>query len=235
MRGKHYHSEMRKELSTTPNIVCYITDTETTGLSAKDNDVIEISMCRLIPNGSSYTEEQKTWLLRAINPKTIQEEALKINGHKREDILHLTKFGKENYRIPTDVVSEIEDWILTDNVSAVDRIFAGQNPKFDIDALMELWKRCGRPNEDDFPFMLQNGNRVIDTKQIVTLFDACTGRRRKLYNLSALVKATGIKKGKAHQASEDVRMTKDLLLFLINIIKPSVIEQFSGCYPDGDE
>lgn len=215
--------------------VIYVCDTETTGLNAVENDVIELSMFRLLPqNDGSYEEQQRTWLLKAVNPKTISDEALSKNGHKREDILHLSKFGKENYLLPQDVVDQVEAWMMEDNVSAIDRVFAGQNPKFDVDFLKELWKRCGRLTDDEFPFMIGNGNRLIDTKQIVVLFDICTGRRRKHYNLSSLVKALGVKKGKAHKADEDTRMTKDLMMKLISIIKAVVAEQFKDAYPNDE-
>lgn len=211
--------------------VIYVCDTETTGLDAVLNDVIEISMCRVNMDAEGTVEtEQKTWLLKALDAKTIQDEALAINGHKREDILHLSKFGKENYRLPAEVVAEIELWMMDDNVSAVDRIFAGQNPNFDINALKELWRKVDSPTT--FPFAVENNNRVIDTKQIVTLFDLCIGKRRLYYNLSALVKAFGVKKGKAHQAAEDTRMTTDLLVKLLEPIRQVVAESFKDCYPD---
>lgn len=213
--------------------VIYVCDTETTGLSPTENDVIEISMARLAPkDDGSYEEDQKTWCLKALNPKTIQDEALAINGHKREDILCVSKYGKETYRDPNTVLDEIEAWMMEDNVSSMDRIFAGQNPNFDIQMLQELWKRMGRPGEENFPFFLKNGNRVIDLKQIVVLFDICTGRRRKFYNLSSFVKALGVKKGKAHQAAEDVRMTKDAIMKLVSMIKPTVADGFKDCYPE---
>jgi DNA polymerase III alpha subunit (gram-positive type) len=212
--------------------VIYVCDTETTGLDAEANDVIEISACRLMYDQGQVQSEQKTWLLKAMNPATIQEEALKINGHKREDILHLTKYGKDNYVLPSVVVPEIEMWIMEDNVSNVDRIFAGQNPNFDILALQALWRKTGSP--DTFPFAVEKGNRIIDTKQIATLFDICTGRRRQHYNLSSLVKAFGVKKGKAHQAAEDVRMTTDLLIKFLEPIRPVVLTVFGQAYGDDD-
>lgn len=222
-------------MAATNGYVIYICDTETTGLDASQHEVVEISMSRIIPqDDNSYNEEQRSWLIKAINPKTISDEALAINGHKREDILHISKFGKENYLLPQAVVDDIEMWMMGDNVSAMDRIFAGQNPNFDIDMLKAMWRRNNRTDED-FPFAVERGNRVVDTKMIVTLFDICTGRRRKYYGLGKLVKACGVKKDKAHRADGDVRMTRDLLLKLIAIIQPAVAEQFYTCYSDDEE
>ena len=52
--------------------VIYVCDTETTGLEPTQNDVIELSMFRLLPNDDgSYEEQQRTWLIKAANPKTI--------------------------------------------------------------------------------------------------------------------------------------------------------------------
>ncbi|HVI41037.1 MAG TPA: 3'-5' exonuclease [Anaerovoracaceae bacterium] len=213
--------------------VIYVCDTETTGLDPVENDVIEISACRLtFDSEGKPTTEQKTWLLKALNPKSIQDEALAINGHKREDICHMSKYGKENYKLPADVASDFELWIMEDGVSSMDRIFAGQNPNFDIQALQELWKKVGSPGT--FPFSLENGNRVIDTKQIATLWDLCVGKRRLYYNLSSLVKAFGVKKGKAHKADEDVRMTTDLLIKLLEPVRALVATTFKDCYPDED-
>ena len=218
----------------TSGYVIYICDTETTGLDPEQNEVIELSMSRLIPQeNGSYDESQETWLIKATNPSSISDEALAVNGHKREDILHISKYGKDNYKLPSVAIDEIESWILQDNVSAIDRIFAGQNPTFDINMITSFWKRHGRAPED-FPFAIDRGNRVIDTRMIVTLFDICTGRRRKYYGLGQLVKACSVKKDKAHRADGDVRMTRDLLLKLVSIIQPAVKENFSSCYSDDE-
>ena len=78
----------------TDGYVLYCIDIESTGLDPSLHDVIEISMCRMTPKGvDDYEEEQKTWLVKAMNPVTIQDEALRINGHKREDICHQTALG----------------------------------------------------------------------------------------------------------------------------------------------
>ncbi len=211
--------------------IIYVVDTETTGLDHIKNDVIEISMCR-ITISDEIKREQKTWLLRALNAEAISDEALQINEHKREDILCLTKVGKENYREPSEVIIEIEKWVAEDNVSVFDRVFVGQNPLFDVNFLKELWKKAG--SSDTFPFMLDSGTRILDVKQIATLVDLCTGHRRRYYNLSTLVKSFGIKKAKAHTAAGDVQMTTDLLLTMLEPFISIILEKFKHCYSEQD-
>lgn len=211
--------------------VLYVMDTETTGLE-EDNDVVEISMSRFSMDNPDE-RDQKTWYLKALNPLTIQDDALRINGHKREDILHFTKFGRETYKEPTEVVAEIERWVLEDDVSAVDRIAGGQNILFDIKMLKALWARVGAT--ETFPFAVEKNNRIIDTKQFAIAIDLCTGRRRRFYNLSSLVKAFKVKKRKAHRAEDDVAMTVDLLVKMLEPLKPAISEAFKECYTDNDQ
>jgi DNA polymerase III epsilon subunit-like protein len=211
--------------------VIYIIDTETTGLDAVKNDVIEISACRLTM-GDEVTRDQKTWYLKAMSPETIEDEALAINHHNKSDILWLTKAGKDKYRLPSDVVVEIENWIAEDGLSSLDRIFAGQNPQFDVNALTELWRKTGSP--ETFPFLLTNNSRIIDTKMLAAMIDVCTGKRRRYYNLGTLVKSFGVKKAKAHTAEGDVQMTADLLLKMITPLIPIISETFKDCYTDLD-
>jgi len=213
--------------------VLYVIDTETTGLDAEKNDVIEASFCRLNFLSENVDREQKTWLFKALNPDTIEAEALAINGHKREDILGLTTFGENNYLHPKDVIPEIENWIMDDNMSAMDRIFVGQNPIFDINALKALWKRVD--SLETFPFELERNNRVLDVKQLAVLVDLCIGKRRRYYNLGNLVKSFGVKKGKAHQAAEDVRMTTDILMAILTPLKTTIQENFKECYTNEDK
>jgi DNA polymerase III alpha subunit (gram-positive type) len=212
--------------------VIYCTDTETTGLDPVTNEIVELSMSRLIPEGEGYRREQKTWFIRALHPETISDEALAVSGHKREDVLHLTQYGRDTYREPSEVVSEVTMWIMDDDVSSMDRIFSGQNPRFDLDFTTEFYRRYD--TVEAFPFSCERGNRMIDLKQMVLLFDICTGRRRKAYNLSSIVKNLGVKKGKAHRAEDDVRMTEDSIMNLVGTIRPIVREKFMSCYGNDD-
>lgn len=207
----------------------YIFDTETTGFNPEIHEIIELSAIRLTSQlDGSFTREQKTWYLRSLSSETIQQEALAVNGHRLADILWQTEVGRAKYKEPSEVVVDIERWILDDNVSALDRIFAGQNPKFDLDFCQSLWKRQGAL--DSFPFALGNERRLLDTQQIVLLIDICTGKRRLNYNLGSLVKSFEVKKGKAHQAEEDTRMTADLLEKTVMGIAPAIREKFMDAY-----
>jgi DNA polymerase III alpha subunit (gram-positive type) len=208
--------------------VIYINDTETTGTDPKIHDVIELSLYRFSFCPNQIKEEQKTWFLKAQNFGNIQDEALKVNGHKRADITWMTNEGKLKYQEPKLVVPEVEMWMMEDQVSSVDRIFCGHNPDFDIDFTQELWNRVG--SKDTYPFSVENGNRVLDTKQLLLFIDICTGKRRQYYNLSSMVEALEVKKGKAHQASEDVRMTKDSLIKMVEPIRETVKEKFKDSY-----
>ena len=211
--------------------IIYVCDTETTGMDFKIHDVIEVSLCRFFMGASE--REQRTWYIKAVNPTTIQEEALKINGHKREDIIHFSNAGKEKYKEPFDVVLDIENWIMGDDVSIMDRMLVGQNISFDINMLKELWNRVGAA--DTFPWDIDKGKRSLDTQQICNFIDLCTGKRRRYTNLGTLVKAFGVKARKAHRAEDDVTMTADLLVKMLEPLMPIAIELFSKCYTDFDQ
>lgn len=185
----------------------YILDTETTGLDAFRNDVIELSIYRL------SNDSQKTWRIKAENPDTITKEALRVNGHKLEDITHKTKFGIETYLPQNKVIVDVENWMMEDGVSPEDRIVAGQNCAFDLQFLRELWRRCS--SEDTIPF----GRKTVDTLQIAILFDLISNRKRDSYKLTSLCKDFSVKLEKAHKADADVRMTKDLLLKQLEHLK----------------
>lgn len=178
--------------------VIYIADTETTGLDFVNNDIIELSMYRL------NDHVQKTWCLKPINQDMIDAGALRINGHKLEDLKHQTKVGAERYKDPNKIIVEIENWVAEDNVPAESRILVGQNINFDKNMLERLWIKCN--SKDSFPF----GRRTLDTMQIEFFLDWCKGSMSEGYSLSNLVKKYGVKNEKAHTAEADVKATKEV-------------------------
>lgn len=176
----------------------YVVDTETTGLSM-DCDIIEVSFYKL------ETGEQKTWHLKAVNESIIEATALEVNHHRLEDITWKTEEGKQKYRLPEEVLPEIENWIAEDSSSALDRVMVGHNVYFDSERLKFLWERnsCA----ETYPF----GRSSMDTKTLAIFLDWIEEKNEGSYALGSIVKRLGITKRKAHTASEDVAMTVDML------------------------
>ena len=186
----------------------YFVDTETTGLE-KFNSIIELSLFRL------NDERQMTWCLTSDANDNISTDALRVNGHKLEDIKHMTAFGKETYKAPSKVLPEIENWMLQDNDTPENRIFIAQNSQFDLQFMLELWRRenC----VDTFPW----GNRpkVIDTIQFQLILDLAHNEKSPYLNLGSLVDKYKVKKLKAHKAAEDTIMMKDVFLAQMKTIQ----------------
>lgn len=180
------------------NYVIYVADVETTGLDYFKNDVIELSLYRLTD------DTQKTWCLKPINTDSIDSGALRINGHKLEDITHQTKYGKETYKDPNKVIVEIENWIMEDDVPTENRILCGQNIGFDKIMLEQLWFKCNA--KDTFPF----GRRMMDTMMIEFFLDWCKGSMAEGYSLANLTKKYGVVNAKAHTAAADTKSTKEV-------------------------
>lgn len=210
--------------------ILYVVDTETTGLDPNKNEIIELSMCRFQLNEPEEKHEIKTWLLKAMNPETVEDSALRISKHKREDILHLTKFGQDNYKNPSKLLPEIENWIASDDFAVDERIMVGQNVLFDYEMMLSLWEKNN--NRDTFPFQTGPNKNVLDTKSLALLIDVCVGKKRDRYALGTLVKAFGIKKRKAHQAETDALMTRDLFIKQITPLISIIKECFNDCYED---
>lgn len=182
----------------------YVTDVETTGLDSHLHDVIELSILRL------STGEQKTWTLKPTNAETIDPGALRVNGHKMEDLRWETRSGKETYREASEVLIEVENWLANDGMPAAQRVLLGQNVSFDKDMLEQLWLKCN--SKDSFPF----GRRFLDTMQIEFFMDWAhsqltnSDKMAQGYSLSNLVKKYGVKNEKAHTAAADVKATKEV-------------------------
>lgn len=187
--------------------VVYVADVETTGLDSRLNDVIEMSLYRMSDG------QQKTWCLKPINTNNIDAAALRINGHKLEDLLHQTKYGRETYREPTSVIIEVENWMAEDGMPTENRVLVGQNINFDKDMFEQLWIKCN--SKDSLPF----GRRIMDTMQLAFAMDYARGAFSEGYSLSNLIKKYGIKNDKAHTAEADVKATKELFLAQMNELK----------------
>lgn len=187
--------------------VIYVADVETTGLDSRLYDIIELSLFRLSDG------VQKTWCIKPTNPANFEAAALRINGHKLEDIRHETKAGRDRYLDPSQVLVEIENWMNEDGVPTENRVMCGQNIGFDYERLQQLWVKCN--SADTFPF----GRRTIDTMGIEFFLDLCKGMMAEGYSLNNLIKKYGVKNDKAHTAEADTKATKEVFEQQISFFK----------------
>lgn len=194
--------------------VIYVADVETTGLDNRVNDVIELSLIRMTDG------VQKTWCIKPFNPDAIDPDSLRINGHKLEDLLHKTKEGRERYLDPISVAVDIENWTMEDGAKTSERILAGHNVSFDLDFLEQHWIK-GKA-KDSFPF---NVKRQLDTMQIEFFMDLCKGKMAEGYSLKNLTAKYGLKNEKAHTATADTKVTKDVLVKQIEFFTARLKEQ----------
>lgn len=179
--------------------VLYVADVETTGLDIVKNDIIELSLLRLTDG------EQKTWCIKPFNIDNIEMAALRINGHKLEDLRHETKIGRDTYQDSKKTIIDIENWIMDDGVPAESRVLCGQNVAFDKYMMERMWIKC--ESKDSFPF----GRRMMDTMMVEFFLDMCKGEMAEGYSLNNLVKKYGVKNDKAHTAAADTKATKEVL------------------------
>jgi DNA polymerase III epsilon subunit-like protein len=168
-------------------------DTETTGLDDKC-DPIEITLYRMSDSMC------KTWCLKPINVDAIQPEALRINGHKIDDLLHKTAEGRARYRKPGDVLVEIENWLMDDGMPAEQRVLLGHNVGFDRDMLVGLWTKCN--TIETFPL---NQKYTVDTMQMEFSLDYAANTFGEGYSLRNLCKKYGVKNDRAHSAEADTK------------------------------
>src|SRR5271156_5348456 len=94
----------------------YVLDTETTGLDSTTHEIIELSIYRINDN------RQQTWFIRPQFPERSSPDALRINGHKLDDLKCLNKETKAKYQEPNQVIIEVENFFMEDEAAADTRI-----------------------------------------------------------------------------------------------------------------
>lgn len=113
------------------NLHFYLTDVETSGLSLERNEVTQISIIRCADRF------QLSKYIKAEHPETAHEDALRITGRTRADLL---KGDDKQF-----VVDACEKFLEEDGTSPEHRCMVGHNVhRFDQRFIHRLWEKCGR-------------------------------------------------------------------------------------------
>lgn len=164
----------------------YAVDIETTGLSTKNHEVVEISIIRC------KDRVQLNKYIAAEHPETASLDALNICNKKMEDLL----IGDSKEK----VVAEVDEFFNQDGLTPSHRCIVGHNIiSFDKKFLHALWDKCGKK----FP-----ANMFVDTMQLTRMAAKQMGIIKPKVNLQAACDLFEIKKTATHHTAKmDTRNT----------------------------
>lgn len=163
----------------------YVVDTETTGLSVANHEIVEISIIRC------SDKVQITRQIIAEFPERASLDALAITKKSMADLA----IGKSK----EEVVEECEKFFEQDGSSVESRCIIAHNYSFDQRFLHALWSKCGKV----FP-----ANMWADTIALTKLAAKQQGIIKPKTNLEAACDLFGIKKTATfHNAKMDTRNT----------------------------
>lgn len=165
-------------------IIYYVLDLETTGLSSKDHEINEISIIRV------KDKVQLTKHVRCEYPERASFDALRITNKTIADL--------DNGISKEDAISIVEKFFQQDGLSAEFRCIIGHNIiAFDKKMLFALWEKCGK----EFPAHLW-----MDTMHMTKQHAKNAGLVKPKVNLQASCDMLQIKKvAGMHNAKSDTR------------------------------
>lgn len=172
-------------------------DTETTGLDPVVNDIIQLAGMIEIDGNIKHTFK---YHIQPFNWKAVNDEALKVNGLKIEDI--------EQYSEPKDVYLDFVAMLgrFVDKFDKADKFYmAGYNVEFDLQFLLQFFSKNG-----DKYFGSWFNYKKVDPLPILHLFEAFGGLQLENMKLETVCKHFKIEID-AHDAMSDIFATKQLL------------------------
>lgn len=179
-------------------------DTETTGLDARRNGIVQIAGIFDIDTIPVVEFEYK---IRPFPDDIIEDSALEVNGYTRDQLKTLA-FPQLTHRL---IVERLDQHINRYDKNDKAHI-AGQNPSFDRDFLKEWFVK----NEDpyfgswfDYHLIdLCSLSMVFHLRGIMDLVDPSSGRVS--VRLSNVARALGLERKEPHDALDDIRLTREI-------------------------
>ena len=171
-------------------------DTETTGLSAYKNDIIQIAGMITV-NGK--IEEEFSYNVQPHNFNNIEPEAVRVHGITEEQMKTFME-TKELHGILKDLFKKfINPFDKKDKFTA-----AGYNVRFDMDMLFQFFKKCG----DNYFYSFVDGYPLDVYQGAIILKHFGVLPQLPDYKLETVAKYLGIEI-KAHDALSDIQATRE--------------------------
>lgn len=171
-------------------------DCETGGLDAKEHDITQVA--GIIEINGKVVEEFEI-LMRPDSPSRVTAEALAVTKQTIEQVMAHPSTQAEGYWVLTKILAR-----YVDKYNKADKfVWAGQNPRFDMDFVRALWKK----NQDQYfgSWFWPNPADLIGLTMAMTI----RGHLPGLPNLRLHSVAEALKVPlDAHKAIEDVRATR---------------------------
>lgn len=173
---------------------CYVLDIESTGLSTKLHETVEIGIVRVADRVQLFRE------IRAEHPENASYDALKITNKTLEDL--------NNGVSKEEAVEAVDGFFSKDGSTPAGRVIIGHNIiSFDKKMLFALWEKVGKCFQANLWI-----DTIAMTKEFIKTIDAndpklvktATGKISK--TLHSACDMTGVKKiAHAHSALQDSR------------------------------
>lgn len=174
-------------------------DTETTGLDPKLNDIIQIGG---IFERDGVVVEEFDIKMQPLNYENISQDALNTNGFTIEQIktFQTQKQGYEEFK--KKISTFVDRYDKNDKMSLV-----GQNCRYDIDMTIGLFEKAERKG---LFFAYFDLTHYFDVMSICKALKHMGHIDVPKCNLEELAKYFGVVNNKAHDALEDVKVTKQI-------------------------
>jgi DNA polymerase III alpha subunit (gram-positive type) len=179
-----------------------ILDTETTGLSPVDNEIIELAA--IVVNEKLRPLDALTFRIQPKHPEKASKKALEINGYSPDT-------WNPQFFTHSAALKRLDKMISKFSKDAP-VVIAGQNVKFDIGFLMEAYNRESMP----YPFDKDNSVDLID---VARLWSKYSGTHLERVNLDYLSNVVGITNDRPHAAFYDAEATLKILEWFIKDLK----------------
>lgn len=180
-------------------------DVETTGLDAKDNDIITIAYMIEIDGDIKLTKYLK---LQPFNYENISTKALEVNGITLEELKTFIKPEDAYHELIVDMSMFCDKYNRNDKYTP-----AGYNARFDIDFLSHFFKK----NNDQYLGSFFNW-KTVDPLSILYFNHFKEEINLVNYKLETVCKHYGIEI-EAHDALSDIKATHSLIEILKKPIK----------------